>query len=126
MATFYRNQRQITNGQFTSTPIASIFVSGDNPHPESWMVASSGRKPMASYLGHLTFSSALGAAYGSAGVLLWGMDWGPAFLGAGLTTLGGLLPDLDSGSGVPVRELFGIGAVIVPLLLIRRLVILGF
>lgn len=76
---------------------------------------------MASYLGHLSFSSALGAAYGSAAVWFWDMDWGPAFLGAGMTALGGLLPDVDSDSGVPVRELFGLGAVLVPLLLIQRL-----
>ena len=65
---------------------------------------------MASYLGHLTFSTALGAGWGCAGALYLGMDWGPVFLGAGLTALGGLLPDLDSDSGVPVRELFGVGA----------------
>jgi hypothetical protein len=39
-------------------------------------------------------------------------DWGPPLLAAGLTTLGGLLPDLDSDSGVPVRELFGISAAV--------------
>jgi hypothetical protein len=42
-------------------------------------------------------------------------------LGAGLTTIGGILPDLDSDSGVPVRELFGLGAVVVPFLMLRRL-----
>jgi membrane-bound metal-dependent hydrolase YbcI (DUF457 family) len=76
---------------------------------------------MASYQGHLMFSSALGAAYGSAGVWALGLDWGPAFLGAGVTTLGGLLPDLDSDSGVPVRELFGLAAAVTPLLLLERL-----
>jgi hypothetical protein len=39
-------------------------------------------------------------------------DWGPPLLAAGLTTLGGLLPDLDSDSGVPVRELFGVSAAV--------------
>src|SRR3954447_5905622 len=76
---------------------------------------------MASYQGHLMFSSALGAAYGSVGVWKLDLDWGPAFLGAGVTTLGGLLPDLDSDSGVPVRELFGLAAAILPLFLLRRL-----
>lgn len=75
---------------------------------------------MASYLGHITTSSVLGAMYGGAAAW-YGMDWGPVFLGAGLTTVGGLLPDLDSDSGVPVRELFGLAAVIAPLLLIHRL-----
>jgi hypothetical protein len=80
---------------------------------------------MASYRGHLMFSSALGAAYGGAAAWLWHLDWGPAFLAAGLTTLGGLLPDLDSDSGVPVRELFGVAAAVVPILLYHRLRDLG-
>ena len=46
---------------------------------------------------------------------------GPALLAAGLTTLGGLLPDLDSDSGVPVRELFGITAAITPFLFLPHL-----
>jgi hypothetical protein len=76
---------------------------------------------MASYHGHLMFSSVLGTAYGSFAAWQLQMDWGPVFLGAGLTALGGLLPDLDSDSGIPVRELFGLAAVVVPLLLLRRL-----
>jgi len=73
---------------------------------------------MASYQGHLAFASVLGAAYGCAGV--WGLhlDWGPVFLGAGLTVVGGLVPDLDSDSSVPVRELFNLLAVVVPLLIV--------
>jgi membrane-bound metal-dependent hydrolase YbcI (DUF457 family) len=76
---------------------------------------------MASYAGHLSLSAVLGAAYGSAGAYYYQLDWGPAILGAGLTTIGGVLPDLDSDSGVPVRELFGLGAVVVPFLMLRRL-----
>jgi hypothetical protein len=76
---------------------------------------------MASYRGHLAFSAALGAAYGGLGVAWWDFDWGAALLAAGLTTLGGLLPDLDSDSGVPVRELFGIAAAVTPFLLYQHL-----
>lgn len=76
---------------------------------------------MASYQGHLMFSSVLGAAYGSLGVWCFHLDWGPAILGAGVTALGGLLPDLDSDSGVPVRELFNVAAAAIPLMLMRRL-----
>jgi hypothetical protein len=76
---------------------------------------------MASYRGHLAFSAALGAAYGSLATWEYGLDWGPALLAAGLTTLGGLLPDLDSDSGVPVRELFGIAAAVTPFLLYQHL-----
>src|SRR5205809_5773519 len=76
---------------------------------------------MASYAGHLSLSAVLGAAYGSVGAYYYQLDWGPAILAAGLTTIGGVLPDLDSDSGVPVRELFGLGAVVVPFLMLRRL-----
>src|SRR5262245_41019679 len=81
---------------------------------------------MASYPVHLSVSTALGAAYGAAAVWFWHIDWGPAFLGAGLTALGGVLPDLDSDSGVPVRELFGILAAAAPVLLFTRLRAAGF
>jgi hypothetical protein len=76
---------------------------------------------MASYRGHLMLAAPLGAAYG--GLALFGPDpdWGPALLGAGLTTLGGLMPDLDSDSGVPVRELFGVTAAVVPALMFQPL-----
>src|SRR5262245_57494382 len=67
---------------------------------------------VASYRGHLMLSAPLGAAYGVLGLLNpeWQNDWAPAVLGAGVCTLGGLLPDLDSDSGKPIRELFGITA----------------
>jgi membrane-bound metal-dependent hydrolase YbcI (DUF457 family) len=76
---------------------------------------------MASYKGHLAFSTALGAAYGAAGLFGLGYDWGDAGLAAGLTAVGGLLPDLDSDSGVPVREMFGLAAAVTPFLLYHRL-----
>jgi hypothetical protein len=76
---------------------------------------------MASYKGHLTVSTALGIAYGTAAYWYLNLDWGSACLGAGLTALGGLLPDLDSDSGVPVRELFGLAATVTPFLMLGRL-----
>jgi LexA-binding, inner membrane-associated putative hydrolase len=76
---------------------------------------------MASYQGHLAFSTTLGAVYGGVACWKWHLDWGPVFLGTGLTALGGLLPDLDSDSGVPVRELSGLAAAVAPFLLVGRL-----
>jgi hypothetical protein len=81
---------------------------------------------MASYRGHLAFSTALGAAYGGLAVWQWHLDWGPACLGAGVTALAGLLPDLDSKSSVPVRELPALAAALAPLLLLRRFRAEGF
>jgi hypothetical protein len=76
---------------------------------------------MANFKGHLGVAAGLGVAYGAWAATAWQPGWGPVCLGAGLTTLGGLLPDLDSDSGVPVRELFNLAGAIVPVLLLPRL-----
>jgi LexA-binding, inner membrane-associated putative hydrolase len=76
---------------------------------------------MASYRGHLLFSSALGIAYGGLAAWQLSVGRGPILLGAGLTAVGGLLPDLDSDSGIPVRATFGLLGVVAPLLLLRSL-----
>lgn len=81
---------------------------------------------MASFHGHISASAALGLAVGAFGSYYMHYDWGTVFLAAGLTTVGGMLPDLDSDSGIPVRELFGLAGVFVPLLLVERLVRMGF
>jgi hypothetical protein len=46
-------------------------------------------------------------------------------LAAGLCGVAGMLPDLDSDSGVPVRETFAFAAAIVPMLLVDRLERMG-
>ena len=65
---------------------------------------------MASYRGHLMTSTALGAAFAGASWWQFGVDWPVAAVGGLLTALGGLLPDLDSDSGVPVREMSHLAA----------------
>lgn len=80
---------------------------------------------MASYRGHLAFSTALGAAYGVGAWWLGGMDWTAAVLGGTITSISGMLPDLDSDSGVPVRALFGLLAVLAPVLLMPRILAQG-
>jgi hypothetical protein len=76
---------------------------------------------MANFTGHITTSATLGVAYGIWGSYHLQMGWGPVFLGAGLTTLGGMLPDLDSDSGIPVREMFNLSGALLPVLLLPRL-----
>src|ERR1022692_4881281 len=76
---------------------------------------------MANFQGHITTSAVLGVAVGAFGAWYFNYGWGTVFLATGLTTIGGMLPDLDSDSGIPVRELFGLAGVIVPLLLVHRL-----
>lgn len=81
---------------------------------------------MASYKGHLAFSASLGFVYGGLARNQLEFDPATAFVGMALTTVGGLLPDLDSDSGVPVRELFSLTAVLVPLMMWRRLMNANF
>lgn len=81
---------------------------------------------MANFQTHVGTAAVLGVVYGGAGVLVWQLDWGVALLALGLTTLGGMLPDLDSDSGRPVRELSTLAAFLFPILLIPRLRRWGF
>jgi membrane-bound metal-dependent hydrolase YbcI (DUF457 family) len=74
---------------------------------------------MASYRGHLMFSAPLGAAYGALLLTRPEFDWGLVVLGATLTTVGGLLPDLDSDSSVPSREMFGMLSALTAVILVR-------
>ncbi len=76
---------------------------------------------MPGYRGHLTVSIPLGLAYGALGSWQENLDWGAAGLGAGLTALGGLLPDLDSQGSLPVREVSNVTAATAAFLLLRRL-----
>jgi hypothetical protein len=76
---------------------------------------------MAGFRTHITVSGALGIVYGGVAVQPGGFPTETALLAAGLTAVGGMLPDLDSDSGVPVREMFGLAAVVMPLTLIPRL-----
>jgi membrane-bound metal-dependent hydrolase YbcI (DUF457 family) len=75
---------------------------------------------MAAFRQHILVSSALGAGYGA---LLGrvGLEWTHCVLAGTLCGVAGMLPDLDSDSGRPIRELFGVTAVAVPLLLLQRL-----
>lgn len=76
---------------------------------------------MAGFRTHVTVSGALGVVYGGVAVQPLGFTTETAILSAGLTAAGGMLPDLDSDSGVPIREMFGLAAVVLPLTLVPRL-----
>lgn len=76
---------------------------------------------MAAYREHITVSFALGIGVACGSVL--GLNFTPiqGALAGCLTGIGGMLPDLDSQSGKPVREVFGLTAALAPMLLMRRL-----
>lgn len=67
---------------------------------------------MASFRGHMSFAAPLGMAYGALPLMQKEYDWGTCILAGGFTMVGGMLPDLDSDSGVPVREMFALMAAI--------------
>lgn len=70
---------------------------------------------MGNYRQHITFASVLGVIYAWAAYLLAGVHWlygSVAFL---LTTLSGLLPDLDSATGVELKGFTGILGVLAAL-----------
>src|SRR6186997_2970162 len=76
---------------------------------------------MAGFRTHITVSGGLGIAYGGVAVQPLGFSTEAALLAAGITAVGGMLPDLDSDSGVPVREMFGLAAAVIPLMFVRRM-----
>ena len=80
---------------------------------------------MAAYREHITVSGILGVAYACAAVLLFGYSLTQAVIVAVLTWVAGMLPDLDSESGWPIRELSGVVAAFAPLLLLHNAQAIG-
>ena len=81
---------------------------------------------MAGFRTHITVSTGLGLAYGAAAVSPLGFAPATAVLAAGVTGVGGMLPDLDSDSGVPLRFAGGLMAALSPILLLPRFHHAGF
>jgi membrane-bound metal-dependent hydrolase YbcI (DUF457 family) len=79
---------------------------------------------VAAFRQHMMVSTTLGASYSGALIYVGG-DWGHSLLAGSLCGLAGMLPDLDSDSGRPVQETFGLLAAVVPVMLLRRLSKLG-
>jgi hypothetical protein len=75
---------------------------------------------MAGFKTHITTSTVVGIGYGAAGHFLLEAPPSTCLLAAGLCSISGILPDLDSDSGVPVRETIGFSAAVIPILLIDR------
>jgi hypothetical protein len=59
---------------------------------------------MAGFRTHVTTSSVLGVAYGAGAWYLYDVPAPTCVLACGLCGVSGMLPDLDSGPGVPLRE----------------------
>ena len=75
---------------------------------------------------HITGSTIVGVAYGAGAWYLGGIPPETCVLAAGLCSVSGMLPDLDSGPGVPLRESCAFAAAVVPMLMIHRFHQMGF
>jgi hypothetical protein len=80
---------------------------------------------MADFKTHLTASTVLGVAYGGAAAVMYEVPLPTAVLAAGLCGVSGMLPDIDSGPGRPVKEITTFMAAVVPAMLFRRLLHFG-
>ena len=76
---------------------------------------------VAGFRTHITSSTLVGIGYGAVGVYYFQLPWESCGIAAGLCSLAGMLPDLDSDSGVPVRETLNFVAAVIPLFLLQRL-----
>lgn len=75
---------------------------------------------MAGFTTHVTTSTVLGIGYGAGAYYFYGVPLPTAGLAAALCSASGMLPDLDSDSGRPLREMITFTASVVPMLLIHR------
>ena len=76
---------------------------------------------MANFQTHLTASTVLGIGLGGAAYGMYGVPAPSCILAAGLCSVSGMLPDIDSGPGRPLREITSFMAAVVPTMLFGRL-----
>lgn len=81
---------------------------------------------MAGFQTHITVSSLLGVGLAWVGHEHFQLDWGTCAVGGALCSMGGMMPDLDSDSGIPARETLNFAAAVAPMLLFKRLHYIGF
>jgi len=80
---------------------------------------------MAGFKTHIGFSGLLGVGYGGVAFALYDVPLPTALLAGGLCTVSGMLPDVDSGSGRPLRESMAFAAAVVPMMMVDRFRSLG-
>ena len=75
---------------------------------------------MPGFQAHIIGSSIVGAGYAAAAWYVGGLPPVTCLLGGTVCAVAGMLPDLDSGPGVPMRESVSFAAALVPMLLLQR------
>ena len=79
---------------------------------------------MAGFRTHITTSTVVGIGYAGLGVYR-GVPIESAAIAGIMCSVGGMLPDIDSDSGVPLREVMGFFAAVAPVFLVGRFSQLG-
>jgi membrane-bound metal-dependent hydrolase YbcI (DUF457 family) len=80
---------------------------------------------VADFKSHITGSTLVGIGYGYWGVTTQAMSIESGIVAGGLCAVSGMLPDLDSDSGIPLRETSMFIAAVMPMLMIDRFRDLG-
>ncbi len=78
------------------------------------------RNAVAGFKAHITGSTIVGVGYAYWGFSSQAMSIESSILAGGLCSVSGMLPDLDSDSGIPLRETSMFASAIVPMLMIDR------
>jgi membrane-bound metal-dependent hydrolase YbcI (DUF457 family) len=79
---------------------------------------------MADYRTHMIVSTTAGVLYGLGGFQS-GLPIESCIIGGALCSVSGMLPDLDSDSGIPLREAVGFASAFIPMLMVDRLQRIG-
>ncbi len=80
---------------------------------------------MADFKTHITTSTILGVVYGTAAHFAFDVEIPQCVVAGALCSVAGMLPDLDSDSGIPQREMLCFVSVMVPMLMLQRFVQVG-
>jgi hypothetical protein len=75
---------------------------------------------MAGFKTHIATSTALGVALGTTASTMYDVPVSSCLLGGALCSVSGMLPDLDSDSGTPLRESVAFASAVVPMLMLNR------
>ena len=81
---------------------------------------------MAMFPTHIRTSTIVGIGGGLVAYVGYGVPFTTSCVGAGMCAIGGILPDIDSGPGIPLREITTFLASVVPTMLIARLLSFAF
>ncbi len=80
---------------------------------------------MAGFKTHITTSTILGIGYGAGAYALNHFPISTCVLACGCCSVSGMLPDIDSDSGRPLRESMSFGAAVVPMMMVDRFKAMG-